>query len=92
MKTVEQALEDAGYIYIRDYMQPEFDYPLDVWMRKSDDEWILGDLTHTPNGTRILMNPWDTWHERWVHVHADCGDLVKWFVETFEHLKRLDMA
>lgn len=87
------ALREAGYVYVEDYTQPEFDYPLDVWMRESDKVWILGDLRSTPHGYRVLMNPWDTWHERFVSDDGDVTPFVSWFVATFTKLaaQQIDM-
>lgn len=81
---VEHALAAAGYTYVRDYMQPEFDYPLDVFMRE-DGVWVLGDLTRLPHSYRVLMNPWDTWHERMPAIECDVAFLA-WFVRMFNRL------
>lgn len=83
--TVEEALKRAGYVFVRDYMQPEFDYPLDVWMREPDKAWVLGELHVLTHTCRLLLNPWDTWNEWHTGVEASVNVIAS-FIRTFNDL------
>lgn len=84
---VEEALREAGFVFVPNVMQPEFDYPLDFWERERDGIRILGSLAWfgSEDNARILLYPGDDWYE-WDVMGDIPENLVQEFTAAYDIL------
>lgn len=64
LQEILEALKAKGFIFKKDHMQPEFDYPLDFFERTEDGAMILCFVKEYEDEVMIELNPFDlikTW-------------------------------
>lgn len=67
MQEIIEALEAAGYTYMQNVMEPDFDYPLNFFGRQEDEDiMVLGDINKLDEDTYVVcLRPFDKFAE-WV--------------------------
>jgi hypothetical protein len=76
-----EALAAAGYVLKRDVMEPEFDYPLDFYVRESDGAMILCFVKEYDDEVMIELNPYNL-RKTWLINRQD--DNIDYFVADFK--------
>jgi hypothetical protein len=85
MQEIIEALEAAGYTYMQNVMEPDFDYPLNFFGRQdNDDIMVLGDIEETVSGTLIVLRPFDKFKEWLIKDAEEIPFFINSFDETFK--------
>lgn len=82
-----EALEAAGFTYLEDHMELEYDYPLSFFVR--GDDWVLGAMTEEARGIKFILNPMDLHFEQYVEDESEIETFVKNFTKAFEEFNRI---
>ena len=86
MQEILEALEAAGYTYMQNVMEPEFDYPLNFFGRQDDDDiMVLGDIDKLDEDTYIVvLRPHDKFKEWVIEDPTGIDQFIIEFDKTFK--------
>lgn len=81
MQEILKALEGAGYLYMRNVMEPSFDGPLDFFAHQDNEElMVLGEIEEAVEGIIVRLRPFHFFKE-WL-IKDD--DEIPFFINSFD--------
>jgi hypothetical protein len=81
MEELLEALEAAGYTYMQNVMEPDFDYPLDFFGRQEDEDvMVIGEIEEVTDGILVTLRPFGKFQE-WL---IKGGEEIPFFINSFD--------
>jgi hypothetical protein len=85
MQEIIEALEAAGYTYMKNVWEPSFDGPLDFFGRQeNDDIMVLGEVEEAARGIIVRLRPHDKFKEWYIEDFEEIPTFIEEFDATFK--------